>query len=145
MKTLLKQKLISTIAVLFGLIGSLTYAQMDNPATLSVILENCSSAQGKVLVSVHNASTFYDQTPPFWAEKKAKTEVLSFTFKLSKNTSYAVMVLHDKNENYQMDFNQIGLPKEEAANSGKRNKYGRPLFELAKFELKKDRLMRLRF
>ena len=71
--------------------------------------------------------------------------MLSFTFKLATNTPYAVMVLHDENENYQMDFNRLGLPKEEAANSGKRNKYGPPRFELAKFELKKDSLIRLQF
>ena len=91
---------------------------MDNEI-LSVILENCSSAQRKVLVSVQNPSTFYHQKPPFWIEKTAKIEVLSFTFKLATNTPYAVMVLHDENENYQMDFNRLGLPKENAANSGK--------------------------
>ena len=53
-------------------------AQTNDTATLSVVLENCSTTQGKVLVSVHNASTFYDQKPPFWAEKTAKTGVLSF-------------------------------------------------------------------
>lgn len=121
------------------------FAQTNDTATLSVILENCSSAQGKVLVSVHNASTFYDKKPPFWAEKTAKTGVLSFTFKLATNTPYAVMVLHDENENYQMDFNRLGLPKEDAANSGKRNKYGPPQFDLAKFQLKKDSLIRLQF
>ena len=42
--------------------------------------------------------------------------MLSFTFKLATNTPYAVMVLHDENENYQMDFNRLGLPKEDAAN-----------------------------
>ena len=71
--------------------------------------------------------------------------MLSFTFKLATNTPYAVMVLHDENENYQIDFNRLDLPKEGAANSGKRNKYGPQRFELAQFELKKDSLILLQF
>ena len=133
------------ITSLFVLKCFIVCAQVDDTATLNVILENCSNEKGKVLVSVHNASTFYDQKPPFWAERTAKSGVLSFTFNLLKDTPYAVMILHDENENYRMDFTLLGIPKEDAANSGQRNKFGPPRFDLAKFELKKDSLIRLRF
>ena len=59
---------------------------------------------------------------------------------------YAVSVLHDKNGNKRMDFNEQGMPQEDWAMSGTNPPDQQPQWELAKFSFdQSDRKMKLSF
>lgn len=62
-------------------------------------------------------------------EKKAvdaKKEGVSVVFIVSKPGSYAISVMHDENNNGELDKNFIGIPKERYGNSGKRARMKKP-------------------
>ena len=56
-------------------------------------------------------------------EKKivdAKKEGVTVVFQISEPGSYAISVMHDENNNGEIDKNFIGIPEEPYGNSGKR-------------------------
>ncbi|MEA5000298.1 MAG: DUF2141 domain-containing protein [Endomicrobiaceae bacterium] len=48
---------------------------------------------------------------------------------------YAVSILHDENDNYKMDFNFIGIPKEGFGVSNNRNKKSKPSYDKSKINI----------
>lgn len=138
-------KMTRTYILLLFVYTTMIYAQEKASVKLTVIIENISSDQGNILASVHNRETFFYQKPPYWDKQPAKTGEQQFKFEVMPHTAYALMLLHDTNENYRMDFSKEGHPAEDAAISGKPNRYGPPQFEEAKFVLEKDSIIRLRF
>ena len=67
---------------------------------------------------------------------KSKNDSALFVFSNIPYQNYAVSVLHDENENGELDTNWIGLPKEGVGVSNNvKSKFGPPKFEDAKFKL----------
>ena len=77
----------------------------------------------------------------------AKTGVLTLTFENVAPGTYAIMVMHDANDNKQMDMDATtGRPLEQYTTSGALNLYGPPSFTDAKFEVTDtDQEISLRF
>ena len=70
---------------------------------------------------------------------------MTLTFENVVPGTYAIMVMHDANDNKQMDM-ENGIPKESWANTGEMNLYGPPTFEGAKFEVtEEDQEFKIRF
>lgn len=136
-----------TIALILGLVlttvtGS---AQESEGVTVTVTIENVLSDDGKVMASLHTEQTFMKGPGLVNQEMDAAKGELILTFDNVPNGTYALMLLHDKNENNRMDFEANGMPKENYATSGETT-YGPPSFANSKFEVaNEDVEFRIRF
>ena len=62
------------------------------------------------------------------------------TFKNVQPGTYAIMVLHDENDNKRMDFEVNGMPKENYGMSNNPVSYGPPQFTDAEFTVESEDL-----
>lgn len=128
------------------LIGFTTQAQEASGATVTLTIENVLSDDGTILAGLHTVDTFMKGIGVINAMEPAKKGEMVLTFENVKPGTYAIMAMHDANDNKQMDMDPNGMPKESWANTGEINLYGPPTFEGSKFEVAdKDLEFRLRF
>lgn len=123
----------------FACLTSLGYAQ-EKGVDITVTINNVTSDDGKVLISLHTADTFMKGAGIANLESEIKDGTVSFTFKDVAPGSYALMAMHDANDNKQMDFETNGMPKESYGMSGNDMSFGPPTFDGAKFEVKSENL-----
>jgi len=107
---------------------------------ITVTVENVLNTNGKVLFSLHTEGTFMKGPGIQNAESKIEDDKVTITFKDVKPGTYAIMVLHDENENRRMDFEENGMPKEYYGMSNNPMSMGPPQFVDAKFEVADDDL-----
>lgn len=136
------------LALLLGLtlISFTTSAQDASGVTITVIVENVLADGGTILAGLHTADTFMKGQGVASAMEPAKTGEITLTFENVEPGTFAIMVMHDANDNKQMDMEANGMPKESYGTSGETNMYGPPSFEAAKFEVADaDQEIRIRF
>lgn len=109
---------------------------------LTITVSNAKKDEGKMLVSLHNESSFMKSKPVKWASLDIENGIATVTFEHIHPGEYAVVVLHDLNQNNQMDF-ENSMPLEDYATSGTMS-YGPPVWNDAKFILDKDTQLTLR-
>lgn len=127
------------ITLLFAV--TLTQAQENSEGkTITVTIENIKNNKGNVLLSLHTQSTFMKGKGIKNEQSKIVDGKITVTFKNVEPGTYAIMALHDENENNQMDFDDNGMPKESYGMSNNPLSYGPPQFSTAKFELKAENL-----
>ncbi len=137
-------KKLTVLTILF-LIGFTTYAQDNKGATITVTIENVLSDGGSILAGLHTADTFMKGAGVANAMAPAKAGEVTLTFENVAPGTYAIMVMHDENDNKQMDM-ENGMPKESYASTGEMNLYGPPTFNGAKFEVTDaDQEFKIRF
>ncbi|GMN09296.1 DUF2141 domain-containing protein [Croceitalea sp. MTPC9] len=107
----------------------------EKTVTLKVTLENVMNDNGNVLASLHTNETFMKGAGIVNLAEKAKKGSISFTIENVKPGSYAIMVLHDENNNQRMDYEANGMPKENYGMSNNEMTMGPPTFADAKFEV----------
>jgi uncharacterized protein (DUF2141 family) len=118
----------------------------QDKANVSVTIDNVLNNKGKVLFSLHNKDTFMKTQPIAVAVADIENGKTRAQFKDVTPGIYAVLVLHDENENNQMDFEPNGMPKESYAVSNNPMSFGPPQFSEAQFEVKStDIELQLRF
>jgi len=136
-----------TVALILGLVFTTTVLQAQDATgvDVTVIIENVLSDEGKVVGSLHTQETFMKGAGIQNAVIDAVEGEQSITFKNVAPGTFALLFLHDKNENSRMDFEANGMPKESFATSGDMV-YGPPSFEASKFEVADTDLeVRIRF
>ncbi len=89
---------------------------------------------GHILFGLHNESTFM-KAPLESASSEIIDGKATITFNNVMPGTYGVMVVHDKNDNKQMDFEPSGMPKESYGMSNNVMSYGPPQWNDAKFEV----------
>lgn len=129
-----------TLTLAFVLVSLLSFAQDNSGVNIKVTIDNVTSNEGKVLVSLHTMETFMKGPGIKNLESDIENGMVSFTFEDVAPGTYAIMALHDVNENRRMDFEETGMPKESYGMSGNDMSYGPPNFETAKFEVGKENL-----
>ncbi len=135
-----------TLVLVLTIIGFTTNAQDDEGATVTVVIENVLSDGGTILGGLHTSDTFMKGQGVISAMAPAKAGEVTLTFENVEAGTFAVMVMHDVNDNKQMDMDPNGMPKESYGTSGEMNMYGPPSFDLAKFEVTDtDQEIRIRF
>ena len=137
-----------TLGLIFGLVltGLITSAQDNTGTTVKVTIENVLSDEGNIMVALHTADTFMKGQGISDDSITAQTGEVTLSFEHVKPGTYAIMVLHDENDNDRMDYEDNGMPKERYATTGVIELYGPPTFEGAKFELADEDLeFRIRF
>ena len=134
------------LALGLAFIAFTTKAQDASRATITVTIENVLSDGGTILGGLHTADTFMKGQGVVNAMAPAKAGEVTLTFENVEPGTYAIMVMHDENDNKQMDMEANGMPKESYGTSGEMNMYGPPSFDGAKFEVTgEDQEFRIRF
>jgi uncharacterized protein (DUF2141 family) len=103
--------------------------------TVKVIVDNVLNDNGTLLVSLHSNETFMKGPGVIDLQEEALKGAVTLTFENVKPGTYAIMVLHDENNNKRMDFEANGMPKESYGMSGNVMAMGPPTFTDAKFEV----------
>lgn len=101
---------------------------------LSIELNGTRSSKGKLLLMVFddaNAFNSYDHKKAVgYQEAAARSEKINFNFPSLSDGPYAVLVIHDENDDYQLN-EKDGYPIEGFVISGAKNKYDDPPFRQA--------------
>tara|TARA_R110002049_G_scaffold293156_4_gene478030 strand:- start:11507 stop:11908 length:402 start_codon:yes stop_codon:yes gene_type:complete len=131
------------------LIGFFTNAQTENDTiqsyTITVTIPNVVNDDGSVLIGLHNSETFMKGPGVQNLQSEIKDGKVTFVFKKVPTGEYAIMAMHDKNDNKQMDM-ENGMPQEDYGMTGTPNTFGPPVFNDAKFTVKdKDLEFTIRF
>ena len=121
-------------------------AQNKNGVTITVNIENVFSNDGSIMASLHTTETFMQGPGIMNTNIKAKKGEATLTFDNVEPGTFAIIIMHDANDNKQMDRELNGMPKEHYATSGSTSSYGPPIFSEAKFEItNEDKEFKIRF
>jgi len=137
-----------TVVLCFSLLFSSLFinAQEDKSVTVTVTIENVLSDEGTLLISLHTTDTFMKGAGIIDLAEKAKKGPVTLTFENVKPGTYAIMAMHDTNDNKRMDYQDNGMPKESYGMSGNDMTMGPPSFDSAKFEVADQNLeLNIRF
>jgi len=140
--TIKSKNKMKTLGILFGLflVCLPLQAQESETVTVTVTIENVLNDQGTLLVSLHDGSTFMKGPGLVDLSEQATKGAVTFTFENVTPGTYAVMAMHDSNDNKRMDYETNGMPKESYGMSGNEMTMGPPNFEDAKFEVSNEDL-----
>jgi len=124
----------------------LTVVAQEETVTVTVTIENVLNDEGTLLVSLHTQQTFMKGGGIIDLAKKARKGQVTFTFENVKPGTYAIMAMHDVNDNQRMDYEANGMPKESYGMSGNDMTMGPPTFDSAKFVVNEEELsLNIRF
>lgn len=112
--------------------------------TLKVTVDNAKNDQGTMVYSLSTENQFMKAAPLQSATVEIKDGVAVAIFENIPAGEYAVMVLHDKNGNNQMDFTDQGMPKEAYGMSNNPMSYGPPSWDDAKITIESDKEIAVR-
>ena len=127
-----------TLTLIIALILSIQFNHAQDTLktqSISVTIDNVLSDNGKVLFALHNSDTFMKGSGLQSAERKIENGKVAITFKNVEPGEYAIMVVHDENNNNSMDFDSNGMPAESYGMSNNPMSFGPPQFNDAKFEI----------
>ena len=140
----MSKKLILTIALV--LISVFSFAQEDKGITITVTIDNVKNDTGKVILSLHTSETFMKGKGVKDVETDIKDGKISVSFENVLPGDYAIMALHDENNNQRMDFRENGMPLESYGSSNNTMAFGPPVYDDAKFKVEgKDLELSIRF
>ncbi|WP_299523133.1 DUF2141 domain-containing protein [Winogradskyella sp.] len=118
----------------------------DEGITITVTIDNVTSDEGKVLMSLHTSETFMKGNGIKDAETKIKDGKVTVKFENVLPGEYAILALHDANDNKRMDFQDNGMPLESFGTSNNVMAMGPPQYDDAKFKVEnKDLDLNIRF
>ncbi|MEM7486835.1 MAG: DUF2141 domain-containing protein [Bacteroidota bacterium] len=129
-----------TLTVGLFLVSFITFAQETTGVDITVTIDNVANDQGKVLIALHTKETFLKGKGIKNQKDSIKDGKVSFVFENVPEGTYAILALHDANENNQMDFDSGGVPTESYGMPGNEMFLGWPDFEDAQFEVKGEDL-----
>ena len=128
------------VITLIGIDYALAQDSESEGINISVIVDRVSSEEGRVLFSLHSKKTWLKGPGVMNAAADIVDGRSETVFDNVPPGTYAIMVMHDKNNNDDMDVNKIGLPKEDYGSSRNPAKLGPPSFGASKFKVKKEDL-----
>lgn len=136
-----------TLSLIITLLISITsFAQKNEGQTITVTVDNVLNNNGKVILSLHTAETFMKGAGIKNKESSIEDGKVTVTFKDIQPGTYAIMALHDENDNNRMDFEVNGMPKESYGTSKNPMSFGPPQFSESKFEVTNKNLkLNIRF
>lgn len=141
------KNLILTFALaLTTLVGFSQESDSESGITITVTIDNVKSDKGSVVLSLHTEDTFMKGNGIKNTESKIKDGKITVTFENVTPGEYAIMALHDENENQRMDFQENGMPLESYGVSNNTMSFGPPQYGDAKFKVAdKDLELSIRF
>jgi uncharacterized protein (DUF2141 family) len=138
-----------TLALILSLALTTTLSlAQDNVETYSITVkvENALNDDGHMLISLHTEDTFMKGKGIQSTKSDIVDGVTTVTFKDVTPGNYAIMVLHDANDNGKIDFDTSGRPSEAFGLSNNPMLFGPPTYEVAKIDLvNEDMNINIRF
>jgi len=135
-----------TLALSFFFVSIIAIAQEKKGVDITITIENVTSDEGKVLAGLHTEETFMKGPGVQNLQSAIKDGKVTLTFTDVEPGNYAIMAMHDANENNRMDYESNGMPKEGYGMSGNDMAMGPPTFNGAKFTVgEEDMEMNIRF
>jgi len=123
----------------------LSFSQ-DSGATITVTIDNVKNNNGKVSFVLHTKGTFMKGNGIMSTETDITEGKATITFENIQPGEYAILALHDENENNRMDFRENGMPLESYGMSNNVMSFGPPQYDDAKFIVEeKDLDLNIRF
>lgn len=108
-----------------------------NAQSLTVSIKNVVSDKGTLRVGIFNSQSDFLKKQLYGQIVKSKSGELQVVFEGIPEGVYAVSIIHDENENGELDSNFFGIPKEGFGFSNDAmGTFGPPSFEKASFNLK---------
>ncbi len=132
-----------TIILIIAFILSITFAnaqETEKGQTITVNIDKLQSEAGHIIVALHTEATFMKGDGIKNAKSKIVDGKVTVTFENVEAGEYAILVLHDANDNNQMDFEPNGMPKESFGASNNSMSFGPPQFSSAKFDVTNENL-----
>lgn len=108
-------------------------AQNTPKTTITVTVPNVSNTNGHVIISLHTKNTFMQSKPIDTKKVTIENGKATTTFSQVEAGEYAIIVLHDENDNNKMDYESNGMPIEDYGISNNEMSFGPPEYETAKF------------
>lgn len=133
-RNIVSKNLIVTIALVLTSVFS--FSQEDKGITITVIVDNVKNDNGKASFALHTEDTFMKGGGIMNTETTIKNGKVVVTFENVQPGEYAIMALHDENENGRMDFQENGMPIESYGMSNNIMAYGPPQYGDAKFNVR---------
>ena len=134
------------ILALTFIVSSLFSFAQEKGQNITISIDNVQGDKGMVTFALHTETTFMKAAPIATLEAKSKEGKVSVTFENVKPGEYAIIVLHDVNENGKMDYRENGMPLENYATSNNVMSFGPPQYNDAKFTVSdKDLDLKIRF
>ena len=107
-----------------------------NSQSLTVSIKNIVSDKGMLRVGIFNSQTDFLKKQLYGQIVKAKSGDVQVVFENIPEGTYAVSIIHDENENEELDSNFFGIPNEGFGFSNDAmGTFGPPSFEKASFKL----------
>ena len=131
------------LLVLFCLFIFVSFSTLAQNASQSgkikIKVTDLKSERGSILVSLFNSDEGFpsDKDAPLLTRKiEINNTTVALEFENIPFGTYAISIMHDENENEELDTNFIGIPKEGVgvSNNAMRS-FGPPKFEDCKFKL----------
>ncbi len=116
---------------------SIAVTQMIDAEMLTINVTNLTTTEGTVMVQIMQGEAQFNGEEPSIASmmSRATDEEMTFSTRLPAG-EYAIRVMHDVNNNGEMDSNFVGMPTEPwAMSNNAKGNFGPPKWEEAKFEL----------
>jgi uncharacterized protein (DUF2141 family) len=115
-------------------------AAVASAGELTVTITDIREAKGVLMVSLVNSDAAWkNEAKPVAAQKVAAAQgEMKLQFKDLAPGSYAVQVMHDENENNQLDANFLGIPTEGYGFSNNPNVMRKAHFDEARFDVGVD-------
>ena len=125
---------------LISVLGIIASSKLQAQAKLEVTVRNIKEAKGTIRVGLFTNENDFLKKAAEGKVVKAKQGELTVVFENLKPGDYAVSVIHDENENGELDSNMVGIPKEGFAfGNNAMGMFGPPSFEKAKVVIVKDK------
>ena len=123
------------ISITFLLVSILSFGQDKTGATITVTIDHIKTNEGHVLLGLHTVDTFMKGKGIQNVKSDITEGKMVATFTNVQPGTYAILALHDTNDNQQMDFGANGMPTESYGMSNNPMSFGPPEFSEAKFEV----------
>jgi uncharacterized protein (DUF2141 family) len=132
----MESKLIQAVfAGVILLTSSAAFAQAD----LQVTVKNIKEEKGSIRIGLFTTEKDFLKNATQGKIVKASGKEVTVVFENLKPGDYAVSVIHDENENGELDSNMVGIPKEGFAfGNNAMGTFGPPSFDKAKISLTKN-------
>jgi uncharacterized protein (DUF2141 family) len=105
-------------------------------ASVEVIVKNIRAPKGSIRIGLFTNQKDFMKTPVQGRVVKAIGTEVTVVFEDLPAGDYAISVIHDENENGELDSNKMGIPKEGFAfGNNAMGSFGPPAFEKAKISL----------
>jgi len=123
-------KYIGMLAAL--LVGASSFAQTK----LTVTIDKIKSEKGSIRIGIFDSEDGFLKKPIDGKAVKVEGDHVTVVFDKLKPGTYAVSVIHDENDNKELDTKALGIPKEGVGFSNNvMGKFGPPSFEDASIKL----------